>query len=84
MQQEARYWFAAKKVGWGWGLPSAWQGWLVMAAYLALMLGGGVAFEPKRQPMAFAAYAIVMTLAFIAICWIKGEPPGWRWGRRPD
>jgi hypothetical protein len=29
MQTERKYWFPAKRYGWGWGIPSSWQGWLV-------------------------------------------------------
>jgi hypothetical protein len=28
----SRYWFPAKRYGWGWGLPVTWQGWAVLAA----------------------------------------------------
>ena len=29
MQTERKYWFPAKRYGWGWGMPNTWQGWLV-------------------------------------------------------
>lgn len=29
--QQASYWFPAKRYGWGWGLPSSWQGWVVLS-----------------------------------------------------
>ena len=32
---EKEYWFPAKKYGWGWGLPSTWQGWVVYCVYFA-------------------------------------------------
>lgn len=71
-----RYWFAAKQYGWGWGLPTAWQGWLTMGLYL---LGVTVAalFGDER---AFFMSIGVLTLLLIAVCAIKGEPPRWRWG----
>jgi hypothetical protein len=28
---EKTVWFIAKRYGWGWGLPCAWQGWVVFA-----------------------------------------------------
>ena len=31
---------------------------------------------------AFIAYVFVLTLLLIAVCWVKGEPPRWRWGGR--
>ena len=30
----ARYWFPAKRYGWGWGPPATWQGWAVLAAFV--------------------------------------------------
>lgn len=35
-------WFAPKKIGYGAGLPIAWQGWALLASYIALMAGFGV------------------------------------------
>jgi hypothetical protein len=76
------YWFPAKRYGWGWGLPSTWQGWAVLITYLALGLGG-VAFVPVSNGIVlYAAYLAVLTVALVAICWLKGEPPRWRWGGR--
>jgi hypothetical protein len=40
MKNERKYWFAAKRYGWGWGIPSSWQGWLVLAAFGALLVVG--------------------------------------------
>jgi hypothetical protein len=38
--RRGRCWFPAKRYGWGWGLPSAWQGWVVLISYFALVFGG--------------------------------------------
>lgn len=38
MPVERKYWFRAKRYGWGWGLPTAWQGWVVMALFSCLLL----------------------------------------------
>jgi hypothetical protein len=32
-EDHPRYWFPAKTYGWGWGLPSTWEGWLVLVGY---------------------------------------------------
>ncbi|WP_243403462.1 MULTISPECIES: hypothetical protein [Bacteria] len=32
-------WFAPKRFGYGAGLPIAWQGWAVLVAYLAVVIG---------------------------------------------
>ena len=31
-----RYWFPAKRYGWGWGLPAVWQGWVVLVGFIGL------------------------------------------------
>ena len=78
--RQERYWFPAKKVGWGWGPPTSWHGWVVLVGYVLLLLGGAAAIEPGVRPAIFLAYAICLSLVLTAICWRKGEPPRWRWG----
>ena len=70
----AQYWFRAKRYGWGWGLPVAWQGWLVLALFFALVFVGAVAILPQFGQVAFIAYALALTAALLCICWLKGEP----------
>lgn len=77
------YWFPAKRYGWGWSFPTAWQGWAVIAGYVALIGAGAFAIRPDVRPGLFVAYLILLTVVLIAICWAKGEPPRWRWGKRP-
>ena len=38
----AKYWFPRKRYGWGWGVPSAWQGWWVLAIFAMLVAIGAV------------------------------------------
>lgn len=75
-----RYWFPAKTYGWGWGLPCAWQGWVVMVAFIALLAAVSVVFPPGQSTPGFAAGVVCLTTALLAICWWKGEPPRYRWG----
>jgi hypothetical protein len=75
-----KYWFPAKRYGWGWGLPQAWQGWLVLVTYLALIIGGIPFVKVSKGDFMYVAYVLVLTIILIAICWISGEPPRWRWG----
>jgi hypothetical protein len=74
----ARYWFPAKRHGWGWSFPSSWQGWLTIAIYVALVLAGIVVLTPSRQPVMFAAFLVLLTALLVAVCLAKGEPPRWR------
>ncbi len=75
-----RYWFPAKTYGWGWGLPVTWEGWLVLAAYLGLMIGVASLCPPHKSLVGFFAGVIGLSAGLVAICWWKGEPVRWRWG----
>jgi hypothetical protein len=77
---EKQIWFPAKKYGWGWGMPCAWQGWVVMAVWAALLCGGGILLAPRSNVL-FVAYALVLGIALCIVAWIKGEKPRWRWGK---
>lgn len=74
------YWFPAKRYGWGWGLPSRWQGWVVLAIYTVLMAVGVVVLRPDAAPASFVLYTLGLSVLLVLVCWWKGEPPGWRWG----
>jgi hypothetical protein len=76
-----KYWFPAKKYGWGWGLPCCWQGWLVYAVWLAFLCGGGIFLAP-HSPGLFKVYVVVLGIALIIVCFVKGEKPRWRWGEK--
>jgi hypothetical protein len=83
MQSEHGYWFPTKRYGWGWGFPVAWQGWVVFALFLILVVAGALlfgAFDLSTALTAYLAYLCVLCAQFIGICWWKGEPPRWRWG----
>jgi hypothetical protein len=72
-------WFRAKRYGWGWGLPVALQGWLVLAGYV-LLVTVGASTLPRQHPILFVVYITCLTIVLVAVCWLKGEKPGWRWG----
>jgi hypothetical protein len=76
----AGYWFRAKRYGWGWGLPLTWQGWAALAAFVASVVADGWVFPPRRALPAFIGCVAGSTLLLVAVCWLKGEPPRWRWG----
>ncbi len=75
--EEKKYWFPAKPagMGWGWGLPNTWQGWAVFAGFIALVLLGLYIVRPYGQ-LAFVLWAVVLGAAMVAVCFVKGEPPG--------
>ena len=80
MAEDTRYWFRAKKYGWGWGTPRVWQGWAVLVVFLLLTVAGIALFPPERHLMALMTYHLVCCAALIGVCYAKGGPPKWRWG----
>lgn len=74
---EQRYWFPAKRYGWGWGVPRTWEGWTVVLAFLVVVLLAAVVGQGATWtlPVVLAA-----TLVLLVICLMKGEPTKWRWG----
>ncbi len=79
---QPRYWFPAKTYGWGWGLPATWEGWVVLAAFVALMVASAILFPPGNAPAPFFVAVAVLSTLLLAICWLTGEPPRWRWGKK--
>jgi uncharacterized membrane protein YhaH (DUF805 family) len=80
---EKKIWFPAKRYGWGWGIPSCWQGWAVIIAFY-LLLGIAVLLLIPHHPAHFVFACIVLTAALVAIGYFKGEKPRWRWGKKQD
>jgi len=75
------YWFPAKTLGYGWGLPRRWQGWAVLAVYLGAIAVSAWRLPPSTHAAAFGVCVLVATALLIAVCALKGEPPRWRWTR---
>jgi uncharacterized membrane protein YccC len=71
-------WFRAKTYGWGWGLPSRWEGWAVLFGFVAAMIAGTPL--AARNSALFICYCGAWGAVLIAICFWKGEKPRWRWG----
>lgn len=74
-------WFAPKRFGYGAGLPIAWQGWAVMAAYLIVVAACAVALMP-RHPFVTVAILVAATAVLIVVS-AQHTRGGWkwRWGR---
>lgn len=78
MVEERRYWFKAKRYGYGWGLPATIEGWVLLIAFLVLTVAAIAVL-----PGAWAAIVIaLLACGLVAICYATGEPPSWRWGKR--
>lgn len=82
MSRQPKYWFPAKRYGWGWGLPTTWQGWVVLLIFFALILACAFFVLPARGLLAFVACTAFLVALLVAVCWLTGEPPRWRRGDR--
>lgn len=78
-----KFWFKRKLYGWGW-YPAAWQGWLVLGAYTAIMaVLASVVTESSSEREVFFMLVLpffLLTAALIGICYRTGESPRWQWG----
>jgi hypothetical protein len=80
---EKHIWFPAKKYGWGWGPPCAWQGWVALALFVALLSISGALLLPAHLGLWIASVAVLIIAMFIT-CFVKGETPRWRWGESKE
>ena len=80
MAEVSKYWFAAKRYGWGWGSPLTWQGWIVYTFFFAAVLFGAALLRPRQHPVGFLTLIVGLSVALIGICYWKGERPRWHWG----
>lgn len=79
-----KIWFPAKQYGWGWSFPCCWQGWASLLGYISGISIWSVAFNPVDSTVTFIAGILTLTMSFVAICYLKGEAPKWRWGNEPS
>ena len=73
-------WFPAKRYGWGWGLPTRWQGWVTLSSYLGVLAGSSYLLD-VQSPL-FLSVVASSSLVFTSLCYLKGEKPSWSWGAR--
>ena len=79
-----RYWFVAKKYGWGWR-PSTWQGWIALFVFMSLIIGNFFRIDASSPSvnhtlMCFIPETFICIVLFMGLCFVKGEPPSWHWG----
>ena len=75
-----RYWFRAKRYGWGWGMPLTWEGWVVLVVWLGLFLATAVSLRSRLHTGEGILYLFGMVVALFGVCYWKGEPARWRSG----
>ena len=69
-------WFAPRRYGLGSGLPIAWQGWLVLALYLAVF--AAAVYFLGEDSAAFVATIVIATAVMLVIA-ARTTKGGWRW-----
>lgn len=79
-----KLWFKAKTYGYGW-TPCSWEGWLVLAVYLALTfitvaVIDSYSLSERASAMIFIPLAIIYTSVLLFTCVRTGEKARWRWG----
>jgi len=80
-------WFRAKRYGYGWGLPATWQGWVVFIAYLVFVVWDFLRIDRYSNSVSdtlrpYIIQLFLASLVLVAICYLTGEKPKWRWGKK--
>lgn len=73
------YWFKRKLFGWGW-VPIRWQGWLVVAIGVAIVISSIYVGEIDDAPGAALIGILLMIALILVFGFWKGEKPRWQWG----
>ncbi len=79
-----KYWFKAKKYGWGW-YPSTWEGWTVLLVFVFILIRDFIRLDATSHSGSdtlrpFIIHVFFLTLFLIGICYLTGEKPRWSWG----
>jgi drug/metabolite transporter (DMT)-like permease len=82
----SKRWFIAKRYGYGW-YPATWEGWVVMGIFLAFVLCPIelITHSSPRESMPAILYIVYVFCLITILMWVctkKGDPLGWRWGKR--
>jgi hypothetical protein len=79
IKEKRDIWFPAKEYGWGWGLPCAWQGWVVMLVYIGIVVGATIFFWPALNNKLYLVFVLGLSFLYGLVCCWKGEKPAWKW-----
>lgn len=74
-------WFLPKRYGYGAGLPIAWQGWVLLAAHLLVVLGLAIWAAASADIVVVAGAVTGIFLATVPLVVVvrKRTRGGWRW-----
>lgn len=70
-------WFAPKRYGYGSGLPTAWQGWVLTAVFIAAVLGCAVLMETGQ--VILGLFVLIPVTAIYLWLAKRHTLGGWRW-----
>ncbi|HUD28504.1 MAG TPA: hypothetical protein VMQ93_06500 [Novosphingobium sp.] len=77
---EAGDWFAPKRYGYGAGLPVTWQGWMLVASYVAALAGIGLLDRAGHGGARTAAFVLfLLVTALFAVIVARRTRGGWKW-----
>jgi len=79
-EEQQKFWFPAKRYGWGWGPANTWQGAIVQIGYIVLVIFGASYLLRRHETKLFWSSFLVLTVLLVLIHWLKGEKATWRWG----
>ena len=74
--REGPEWFAAKRFGYGAGMPISWQGWVITLLFVAVAIGAGIRLADR--PLALAAI-LVPAVILLWVITARTTRGGWRW-----
>lgn len=80
-------WFPPKRYGYGAGLPIAWQGWVLLAAHLMVVLGMGfwaANADGDLAQIGAATIGIILATGVLIVIARKRTRGGWRWRSGED
>jgi hypothetical protein len=69
-------WFRAKRFGYGAGLPFKWQGWVLLVAHMAVIIGLALALNDR--PLLMLPLVLIAAFAPMPIYAARTEG-GWKW-----
>ena len=78
-----RPWFRGKKYGYGWGIPTVKEGWLVLVSYILLIILDKIQLgrTPSSQALTFFVLQVLLaSVLLLIICYATGDKLEWRWG----
>ena len=79
----SEFWFKPRRYGYG-ATPTAWQGWAVVAVYVAALWGTAATLITSGHPRValFLLAVLAETALLIVLCRRKTDGAWrWRWGK---